>query len=305
MKEWVDVFQLDYFQLRFYEKLNNLFHYKTDLEMPHNFETYLRIYGSIGFDLKNKRWVVGWSNGQRDELGNPITYCAHTLATNHQAYNLEVGKEVILCYNNSLHASDSPIIEWYCSMIKECDISIKYQIINSRLIPILAVTDDRMKKEAEEIFKNIKAGAPCIITTDLIQDIKTVDIIDNGNLDKMQYLTSFNENINKRLFNEFGIDIDLKDKRAQVNSTELQAYEDVDTLNYLSYFEERLDFCKRMTEAGYTMECIPSPIYADEPNEKEIEDPKAARELMEAASEEKSEEAEEDGSKRKEGEDDV
>lgn len=280
-KEWIDVFELDFFQLRFYEKLGNLFRYKSDaIEIPHNFETYLRIYGSIGYDIKRKKWCVGWTNGERDDLGNPKIYCAHDLATNVSSWNAKVGEEVILCYNNSLHASDSPIIDWYCELLKQCDISIKYQVINSRLIPILAVTDDRMKKECESLFENLKAGKPCIITTDILNDIKAIDIIDNANIEKMQYLTSFNESLNKRLFNEFGIDIDIKDKRAQVNSQELKAFEDVNTLNYLSYYEERMDFCKRMTDAGFPIDCIPSPVYADEPNQEEIENPEKAREFM-------------------------
>lgn len=303
-RELIDVRNLDFFQLRFYEKLNNLFLWKSDdVEIPHIFETLCRVYGSIGYDLKKKKWCVGWCSGQRDDLGNPVVYCAHSLGTNVESWNAEVGKDVILCYNNSLHASDSPIIDWYCELLKQCDISIKYQVINSRLIPILAVTDDRMKKECEEVFKNLKAGKPCIITTDILEDIKTVDIIDNSNIEKMQYLTSFNESLNKRLFNEFGIDIDIKDKRAQVNTEELKAFDDVNTLNYLSYYEERLEFCKRMKDAGIHIECIPNPVYADEPNDEEINDPEKARELVEI--QEEKENPESDGIDWKDGENDV
>ena len=279
--KWIDLRTLDFFKLRFYEKLGNMFKWKSDdIEIPHNIETFCRVYGSIGYDLKKGKWCVGWCNGQRDDLGNPLVYCAHSLATNVESWNANVGDDVILLYNNSLHASDAPIIEWYTDLIKETDISMKFQIINSRLVPILAVTDDRIKKEVENMFDCIRAGRPFVVTTDLLQEIKAIDILDNTAIDKMQYLSSFNENINKRLYNEFGIDIDIKDKRAQVNSQELQAFQDVNTLNYLSYYEERLDFCKRMEYAGIKIECIPCPVFAEEPNEEEIENPEEARELM-------------------------
>lgn len=281
--EWIDIRTLDFFKLRFYEKLGNLFKWESDdIKIPHNIETLMRVYGSIGYDKSKNKWCVGWCNGERDDLGNPKIYCAHSLGTNVESWNANVDSDVVLCYNNSLHASDAPIIEWYTEMIKETDISMKYQIINSRLIPILAVTDDRMKKEAELMFENIKAGKPFVISTDVLEDIKSIDIIDNANIEKMQYLTSFNESLNKRLFNEFGIDVEnVKDKRAQVNSLELNAFEDVNALNYLSYYEERLDFCKRMKDIfGIEIRVIPCPIYADEPNEKEIENPELARELM-------------------------
>ena len=333
--KWIDLRTLDFFKLRFYEKLGNMFKWKSDdIEIPHNIETFCRVYGSIGYDLKKKKWCVGWCNGQRDDLGNPLVYCSHSLATNVESWNANVGEDVILLYNNSLHASDAPIIEWYTDLIKETDISMKFQIINSRLLPILAVSDDRVKKEVENLFESIRAGRPFVHIppslyvflpfayliykmeyewrhyTDLLQEIKAIDILDNAAIDKMQYLSSFNDNINKRLYNEFGIDIDIKDKRAQVNSQELQAFQDVNTLNYLSYYEERLDFCKRMKDAGINIqkadipfEVIPCPVFAEEPNEEEIENPDAARELMLNLDEKDPEpEPKEDG---KEGEENV
>lgn len=302
--KWIDLRTLDFFKLRFYEKLANLFLWKSDdIEIPHNIETFCRVYGSIGYDLKRKKWCVGWCNGERDDLGNPKIYCAHSLGTNVESWNANVGEDVILLYNNSLHASDAPIIDWYCDLLKETDISMKFQIINSRLVPILAVSDDRIKKEVENMLDCIRAGRPFVVTTDLLQEIKAIDILDNAAIDKMQYLSSFNENINKRLFNEFGIDIDVKDKRAQVISTELNAFQDVNSLNYLSYYEERLDFCKRMKDAGINIEVIPCPIYAEEPNQEEIENPDAARELMmQTDPEVPNEPTEEDG---KDGEENV
>lgn len=307
-RNFIDILELDFFQLRFLEKLNNLFHYESDsIIIPHNLEYYFRLYGSVGYYIKGKKFVCGYVNeGSRDENGNPTQYNAWDLSTNKRSYNLKIGEEVIVGYNNALHFSDRAIIDYYCNLLKEIDISIKYQIINSRLIPILAVSDDRLKKEAENMFSSIQAGKPFVICTDLMEDLKTLDIIDNQNIDKMQYLTSTHEAISKRLFNEFGIDAESIDKRAQVNNLELAGQKDVTSLNFLSYVEERYAFCERMQEAGIDIRCIPSPIYATEPNEEEIKDPEAARELMEeiANPESPAPEAEEPEEEKKEGEDD-
>ena len=132
---------------------------------------------------------------------------------------------------------------------------------------------------------------------DMIQDAKTLDILDPAMVDKLQYLTSFSEEIKKRLYGEFGIEIKNEDKRAQVSVEELKKEEDLISLNYLSYYEARLKFVEEMKAAGIEISVTPSPIFASEPNEAEIEDPELLEEKMEEP-----EDPEADGSERKEEE---
>ena len=302
-KEYIDIFTLDFFKARFFEKLNNLYQWKSDdVTIPRNLETFLRLYGSIGYAPKLKKWVCGYVDMVKDDDNEPLNYYCWNLATNKKSYTLKVGEEVILCWNNSLHLSDLPIVNWYCDLMKECDISMKCQILNTRLIPVVAATNDNVKNQIEAAYKDILMGKPCVITTDLIQDLKTIEVTDNTALDKMQYLTSFYESLNKRLYGEFGIEVDSKDKRAQINNEELHGEKDLVTLNYLSYYMERLAFLEALQEIGVKVECIPNPIYATEPNKEEIEDPEAARELLNAQEEitnpetqEETKEGEEDG----------
>lgn len=302
-KEYIDLFELDFFKARFFEKLNNLYQWKSDdVTIPRNLETFLRLYGSIGYAPKLKKWVCGYVDMVKDDDNEPLNYYCWNLATNKRSYTLKVGEDVILCWNNSLHLSDLPIVNWYCDLMKECDISMKCQILNTRLIPVVAATNDNVKNQIEAAYKDILMGKPCVITTDLIQDLKTIEVTDNTALDKMQYLTSFYESLNKRLYGEFGIEVDSKDKRAQINNEELHGEKDLVTLNYLSYYMERLAFLEALEEIGVKVECIPNPIYATEPNDKEIEDPEAARELLNAQEKNAEPETQEE---KKEGEDDV
>ena len=302
-KEYIDLFELDFFKARFLEKLNNLFLWESDsITIPRNMESFLRAYGSIGYAPKLKKFVCGYADMVKDDSNEPINYYCWNLATNKKSYTLKIGEDVILCWNNSLHLSDLPIINWYCDMIKECDISMKCQILNTRLIPVVAATDDDVKKQIEEAYKGILMGKPVVITAELIDELKSVPVTDNTALDKMQYLTSFNESINKRLYGEFGIEVDNKDKRAQVNNDELHGEKDLLTLNYLSYYMERKDFVERLKDAGIDVTCIPSPIFATEPNNEEIENPEAARELMEPEPEpEPAEPEKEEPEEKKEG----
>lgn len=273
-------FELNFFEARFFEKLNNLFHWEGDIEFPEMFESLIRIYGSIGYSKNQKKWVVGYTNGQTDELNRPIIYNAHDLTTHKTSSNYEIGSDVILCWNNSLRLSDAPIINHYCDLLTEGEKSLKCQLINSRNIPILAVTDDNMKDQLTNVFKKAYSGIPFIAVTDLMQDVKPIDILDPTMVDKLQYLTSFSEEIKKRLYGEFGIEIKNEDKRAQVSVEELKKEEDLITLNYLSYYESRLKFVEEMKNAGINISVTPSPIYITEPNEEEIKDPEAYKEEL-------------------------
>lgn len=293
----VQNFELNFFEFRFYEKLGNLFHWEGEIEFPPMFETLLRLYGSIGYSITDKTWYVGIWDGRTDDLGRPIGYNGHKLSTNKEAKNFTIGENFILCWNNSLHASDAPIIEWYSELLKEGDKSLKCQLLNSRFAPIIMATNDNMKDQINKAIKSIYEGKPFVVSTDMIQDAKTLDILDPNMVDKLQYLTSFSEEIKKRLYGEFGIEIKNEDKRAQVSVEELKKEEDLISLNYLSYYEARLKFVEEMKAAGINISVTPSPIFASEPTEEEIKDP----ELLEEESEEL-EDPEADGSEGKDEE---
>lgn len=290
----VQGFELDFFEFRFYEKLGNLFHWEGKIEFPPMFETLLRLYGSIGYSLTDKTWYVGILDGRTDELGRPIGYCGHKLSTNKEAKNFTIGKDFILCWNNSLHASDAPIIEWYSDLMREGDKSLKCLLMNSRFAPIIMATNDNVKDQIDKAVKSIYEGKPYVISTQMVQDAKTIEFLDPEMADKLQYLTSFSEEIKKRLYGEFGIEIKNEDKRAQVSVEELKKEEDLISLNYLSYYEARLKFVEEMKAAGIEISVTPSPIYASEPTEEEIEDPELLEKEPEAT--------EENGSERKDEE---
>lgn len=277
-KQVIQGFEVEFFEARFYEKIGNLFHWEGDIEFPDRFEFLLRLYGSIGYSLTDKKWYVGITDGRTDDLGRPIGYCGHSLATNHEAKKFDIGKDFILLWNNSLHLSDAPIIDWYSQLLKEGDVSLKCQLINSRYVPIISATDDNVKKQIEKAFQGIYTGKPFVIQTDMIQDVKSVDILDHSAVDKLQYLTKFSEEIKKRLYSEFGISIQNEDKRAQVSVEELEREDDLITLNFLSYYESRLKFVDEMKEAGINIKVTPSPIYVSEPTKEEIKDPEKMEE---------------------------
>lgn len=259
---------------RFYNLLNILFKWNTTgFKMLKKAELLLHINGSFGWDKVHKCWVIGKWNDIIDDNGDYVEYCCHTLSTtDKEAYVLKNHEEVIVCGNNLLYTTDNDFIRYFAETLSETDISIYHQLMNSRNIPMLSGIDDNSRKDINNLFEQRKAGVPVAVGTDLLSDIKTLDICDNSSLDRLSTLDNFHEELVKRFCNGFGIDIETKEKKAQVNEMELDSFGDYSTLYFLTMQIARNEFVKEMNENGYNIECVRNPVFWDEPTNEDIED---------------------------------
>lgn len=272
--------RMPYFEIEM-NKLNTLYKWKSEqIEIPYNMEIMLRMTGSIGYYKDRDLWVLGAWTGETDNLNRYTTYVARTLSTHPETFTLD-RKDVIVCGNNALYTSDAPIVDFVARMRAETDVSIYYQLVNSRNIPMLVASDDKVKREIDKAFEKMRAGLPVVISTSLLAELTPMDITDKNGIEKMQYLSSFYEVIEKRNAAHFGVDIPLVDKKAQVNTEELNNFGDVTSISFLAAYESRLSFCEEMKEAGIEIECVRNPIYADEPKEEEINSEEAQEEAKE------------------------
>lgn len=261
------------YRLIYKNQLETLFKWKSEMvTIPRLFETLIRERGLLGFDLLEECFVHCEPIGDLDKNNDFITIQCITLNTiGKKSYRRINHKEVILLYNNYLGTSDNATINYFAEMGEETDKSTYYQLINSRNIPVVIAENDNQKKAIEKAFNKIKAGQPCVVTTKTLQGIKTIDIIDPNNISKMECLSSFDEILDKRRYNMFGASLNTKDKKAEILTEELKAYDDITTLNFLVNYETRLAFCEEMKENGFEIEVVRNPIFADEPTDEDIE----------------------------------
>lgn len=259
---------------RFYNILNILFKWETEgFNMLKKAELLLHVNGSFGWDLKNKKWVIGRWNDILDDDGDYVEYCCHTLSTtDKEAYVLKNHTEVIVCGNNLMYTTDNDFIRYFSETLSETDISIYHQLMNSRNIPAIGGVDDNTRKDINNLFAQRKAGVPVAIGTDLLNDLQVLDICDNATVDRLSTLDNFHEELIKRFCNGFGIDIETKEKKAQVNEMELDSFSDYSTLYFLTMFIARKQFVEEMNEKGYNISCIKNPVYWDEPTEEDIDE---------------------------------
>lgn len=254
------------------EKYITLFKWQSDtLKLPLNPEFFVTTMGSIGYMIKEKRWVVGTWNGILDEYGDYTTYVCHSLNTEDvKTYELMNHTEVIVCGNTPLYRPFKEEREWFGTIKQEIDKSIEVLNANTRKYKGFIVENDRKKKELERVLKAADDGKPVIFTTTLLEELDTIDLTDPADIEKMQYLNSFYQSIEKRENNFAGIDLDIIDKRAQVSNKEITQYDDMTTQQYLIMFEQRQKFVKEMAENGFILDITRSPIYFDEPTEKDV-----------------------------------
>lgn len=281
-----------------------LFKWKTNMiKLPLNPEFYVTEMGSLGWDLVHQKWVKGSWTGELDDEGDYTTFVALTLATTPQTYTLKNHEEVIVCGNTPLYRPFGEEREFYAMMKSETDDSILAQLINSRLNKAFIAYSDQQKKQIEIAYEAFKTGAPMVIVTTLLQGIETADLTDPDEIEKMQYLSSFFKEIDKREANDAGIDMNSIDKRAQVNNVEMNQNEDVTSLEYLVMYEMRQRFVEEMRAAGITdFEIVKNPVFFDEPTSKDIENGtfeavKDNEETPEEAPKEPKEEEADDGNK--------
>lgn len=261
--------------------------------IPRNFEILLRLKGIMGFLINEKKFVM-LSPVRLDENNEISTFTAIGLGTEKVSYGTKTLDEVIPCFNNPMGLSDIRDISYFAYEKAQNDVSRMFQLIYSRITPLLKTDNDKVKEQVTKALEDVKDGKPAVILTKLIDELEKLDILDPNNIAKMEYLTSYDEVLDKNIANRFGASLDIKDKKAQVNNAELKAYDDITTMNYLVNYECRLEFVEKMKEAGFDIEVVVSPIFADEPTEAEIEEPELLDEEPEPSEENTQDENKED-----------
>ena len=147
----------DIYEKIFYKRLNILFKWKSDsIIFPKNYEKLLRKNGTMAYHLERKIWLEGDYKGTRNRDGNLDAYIGTTLQTeNKETIEGIDGKDLIVCRNNDLGYPDREFISYMAEMNEETDKSIRYQLINSRNIPVITATNENQKREIESAFEDI------------------------------------------------------------------------------------------------------------------------------------------------------
>lgn len=130
-------------------------------------------------------------------------------------------------------------VEKYAGMLAETDASINAMLVYSRDIPIPLALTDADRKEIESAIDDIRKNKMKVVKSFNLEEIRTLDITKPEMIQYMSNYSLLHDELMKRLYLEFGIAIENKDKKAQLTTKELDAYSQLAGAAFYSRFDCR------------------------------------------------------------------
>lgn len=180
--------------------------------------------------------------------------------------DLKQHEEIAVGYNNTLHVPEYDIV-WFAKILAETDNSMYCNVMNTRVSPLLTADNksqaDSLKKAIEDVYD----GKLSVVTlNDIVsqmnatsnnQNRHTLYLTDPNNIDKIQYLSKFHDDLIRRLCNLHGITMNTTGKMAQLTTAELNEYSDFSGMYIQSQYDllcEYIDEANRINEWNMTVE---------------------------------------------------
>lgn len=164
------------------------------------------------------------------------------------------GKDIAIGFNNSTYSPDLELLR-YEHIFTECDVSEDLNVIFSRLLNIPVVHDSKDKAALEDCIKalingDITAAVSSNLFNHFIENensfIDTVTLSDVRNVDKLQYLVQYRDNVEKRFFVQYGHSLQTTGKIAQQTTDEIHGMDSISLIDPLNRLEMRQRMCEEV-----------------------------------------------------------
>lgn len=241
------------------EKIGNLYDIKGDIvtQSAHILQM-AYINGHCGCaKLKDGKYYVGIGSFTGNIQANGLMSEYTITYPNGDTIIGEIGKDIVVFNWYNTYQSNLLFEQTTANLLTETDISVKYLIMNSRLCPIPIVENELEKKSLEEVLKKMYDGIPLIFKRRQKSDIfeqsqqskQTLDITQPNAMIYLQNLSRFRDEIIIRWCMEHGIVVTSRDKGAQLNESELNAFSDYSAISADDTYNNLLRFasdCKNI-----------------------------------------------------------
>ena len=184
------------------------------------------------FKNKNGKEVVGWATdgGMLDDYRIPTLWNINTLGESNIQKGVD-GSNIAICFNNRTHTSDLITLRKYTELIHLCDTSQKCLMKFARLFPVFEVDNDQVKEQINRAIKNSEEGEPVTFTSKGLSKIGAdgepgVKVVQLGNVnavDKIQYLSTYHNDLLRRFFSMYGMAYSQSTKQAQQSIEEVHS----------------------------------------------------------------------------------
>ena len=140
----------------------------------------------------------------------------------------KIGVDCVVIPNNYIYTNDFPLFVSFARRLTEVDTSLDLNVFYARLAPIIKVADDKTKQAVDNVLNNILVGElKSIISADIEKDIEGLEsiqimnITDIKDVDKLQYLSKYHDDLLRRLYTLGGHSMAGTQKMAQQSAFEV------------------------------------------------------------------------------------
>lgn len=214
--------------------LSSMFEYKDMApEINTDFIEYYNILNpnaGCGVFKENGKEIVGYitEGGLLDAYGIPEKFNINTLNTSNKQGVID-GVNSAICWNNKLHKSDLVKISRYTEMFNLIDTAQKCLIRYARLFPVFEINDDNVKAQVDKALKNADNGEPFTyvskglskLDSNGAEGLKIINLGDFKAVDKIQYLSTFHNDMLRRFYSMYGMPYSQSMKQAQQSIEEI------------------------------------------------------------------------------------
>ena len=137
---------------------------------------------------------------------------------------VKVNEEGVLMWNDWAHMGLYPVIRRYAEFMAECDITLRFGLINHRIVSILEAIDDKQKTEVEAFINDVVEGKKLGVV------VGKSFVSDDGSLKVNEYrkatgqdikdIIELQQYVKASFYNEIGLQANFNMKREAINGEE-------------------------------------------------------------------------------------
>ena len=216
-------------------------------------EKILQLNGFGYWLKKDDKLYVFWGGlgGRPDEYYRPTNFI---VANPYLQFfkTVKVNEEGVLMWNDYSHMGLNLMIRRYAELMAECDITLRFGLVNARLVSILYATNDNVKATAEEFLKDVEDGAKLgVVMGDTWLDDNgdfRVNEYRKANTQDLKAIMELQQYIKASFFNDIGLQANYNMKRESINDSEAGMNEESLKPFIDDMLESRQEAIKRINE---------------------------------------------------------
>ena len=252
---------------------------------------------SFAYWLKkdNKLYVFfGGLGGRPDEYYRPTDFI---VANPYLKYYkvVKVDEEGVLMWNDYAHLGMSLMLRRYAELMAECDITLRFGLINARLVAILTAMNDNAKDSAEKLLQDVEEGRKLgvIMGESILDENGDVKVYDyrKAQTSDIKDVMELQQYLKASFWNDIGIQANYNMKREAINGNEAGMNEESLKPFVDDMLECRREALKKINEqfgTNITVEFSSSWVRRKKiPKDETKEDPKQEETVTEEKQEEK------------------